>query len=535
MLKKRQIIIVAIILIITFLGLSLFILRRPEKPPLEVKKGLLPSGSVITQYFPELPILSVYTSNLTKLIADYQTSKFQKGYIKSKNYAEFQKSKLYLKLKDKFAQLGGLAGFGLSLKNLKTFFGNESILFLYDIGELKIVFSTKISRNKLSASVLYNMKSKFEERRFNNQPYYVKESDNGRLAFAFAQIKDTLVISNDVRLFMLFLACFTKEPDFTKLTSSAFSQAFGHKFTPHNWTLYLHNKALDNRYFRNYWIFKNYQALSWINEALIDVEFKDEAIIEQRIFNPKERLTKTPCNLTAFLKLVPKDIDYSSFEVSTDANVASIRLVEELFPKAGTSAFTSILERAKPEMIGRVVSSRFDKNNLLLGLDKAIIIKLAEPKKLNQKGLKEAILSYYQTNLLATEARLKFNKESFKEIYSLELPLLKDNGISFSYLKNLLILSNSKGLCQRLSSQTLPKETEGNMLKLTTINLRKVSKTYLRLMEILFAKSNWIDPSNPSYFKENIGSLLDLAGCVDKVTIEEHLRENRIYERAVYY
>ena len=532
--KKQAIIIATTVLIIVGLGASLFILTRPGKPLQEARKDLLPKGSAMTQYFPKLPVLCAYTSDLTKLIRDYQASKFQKGYIKSKNYAEFQKSKLYLKLKDRFNQLGELAGFGLNLKNLRTFFGHESILFLYDIGELKMVFATKIPSAKLSTSALYDVKGKFEERRLNNQPYYVKESEDGRLSFAFAQVKDTLVISNDMGLFMLYLASFTKEPDFTKLATSAFRKTFDNKFIPHDWTLYLNTEALDNRYFRNYWIFKNYQEISWINEALIDVEFKDTEIIEQRIFNPKEKLTKIPCHLTTFLKLLPKDIDYSCFEASTDANVASIKLVEELFPKAASSTFTHIFQTAKPEMIGRVVNSRFDKNNFLLRLDKAIIIKLAEPKKLNQKGLKEAILSYYQTQLLATEVKLKFNKEPLKEIYFLELPLLKDNCVSFSIFNDLLILSNSKEFCQRLCNQPLGKEAEGDMLKLTTINLRKATKTYLRLMEILSCKPNWTDPTDPIYFKENIGSLLELASTVDKVTIAEYLRENRIYEKAVY-
>jgi hypothetical protein len=210
-------------------------------------------------------------------------------FYKSKSYAAFTKSRIYLKLQDRLNDFEKAVGFALTEERLAEIAGGLSAISIYDIGKLEIALVTEVSREKAIATSLFKLASQFEERSADGTSYFVREmtSDGGRLhqQFCFAHTGGKLVVTTTEGLMIRALRNAKSAGD-DALSSDVMAIAEAASgFTPHELTMWLDQAALNrNLYFNNYWIHRNVKELAGIEAGLIDMRITPQGMTEHRWF-----------------------------------------------------------------------------------------------------------------------------------------------------------------------------------------------------------------------------------------------------------
>ena len=104
------------------------------------------ASETFEDFFSPRPILYLQVKDAAGLIGRFQQSAHKPAYDESRNFEDFQKSRLYNKLELRIKEMEAVAGFGINLNNLKSFLGRESAFWLYDIQDLKFVAATSVEK-----------------------------------------------------------------------------------------------------------------------------------------------------------------------------------------------------------------------------------------------------------------------------------------------------------------------------------------------------------------------------------------------------
>ncbi len=239
-------------------------------------------------FFPEGALVYAEAKDLEGLLQWWKSSEVKSDWESSANYEQFQNSRLYLKLKDRFKKWGSGGNFSFTLDNLIQASGSRSGMAIYDIGELKAIAATRLPFTKAKTTEIWLAKSRFQEKTTGNQTYYV-EPRQGTLAFAYAE--PYLILSTEETLLTKALSNLSA-PSQT-LEQSQKWQRFPNK-TESDISLFLDQEALQqNRYFQKYWIHKNVRDFASIQAVWIDLVVEPNAIVEHRYFAGADQ--RCPC------------------------------------------------------------------------------------------------------------------------------------------------------------------------------------------------------------------------------------------------
>jgi len=500
-------------------------------PPSEVgyRLGEVTEPLELSNYFPPNPILFLHIDDFHTKLEDFRESRMLGDYLETKNYEDFEKSRLFRKLELRFKDLGEVAGFSIGLDALRHLAGRETGFALYDIGELQFVYITVIPGKRFARSKLRQIKGEFEERRLDDRLYYVRERDDGSLAFAFTLVEGKLLASNNLRLFEESLS-YLDNPTGSLSQNPEFSTLFVKGFKSNDITMWLQQALLnENLYFNNYWIFRNSKELGWIGHVLIDVEIKKDEIRERRILGHIQAAQeKNNIDVGELRRFVPPGVDYFSIETLSSAEEADSLFKREMLPDPDTALALFRDQEVKAAAI--LIRGKYDQNDFFLTLDKAVIL---ESEQLDIDRLKDELLEYYQTKYVVGGLyQLSFEEES--GVYFVNLPLFES--ISLCKVGDALILGNSKGFCGEIrdSYRSAGQQKEDSLSRLVYIDFGKAVRSYGQLAEILAARPNWRNPENATFFRDNIGSLLEIAQFVETVTITERATEGATFETVVY-
>ncbi len=239
---------------------------------------------------PRGAMVYVQASDLAALMKTWLASTVRSKFYDSASFAAFQKSHVYLKLRDRRKDFETAIGVGLGEKRLAELAGRASAVSIYDIGKLEMVFVTEVPRARAVASALFKLAPQFSERSADGTSYYVRDvtTDGGRLnqQFCFAYVEGMLIVTTTEGL-MIRAVSNAKASSADSLSSDVVAlaeQAGG--FSAHDVTMWLDQARLNrNRYFDNYWIHQNVSgALANIESGLIDLRIFREGMNEQRWF-----------------------------------------------------------------------------------------------------------------------------------------------------------------------------------------------------------------------------------------------------------
>lgn len=237
----------------------------------------------LAELMPEGALLYLEASDFSRLLNEWNTSKIKRDWLAGANYQVFAQSNLFGKLSGVYDEYGKAAGFTPGLKSLIEIAGDESALALYDIHDVQFLYITHVPRNRLTASQIWRVRDKFEQRQAAGLPFYIRTDGGRTVAFAFANDNLFVATRDDLMAQALALSSGAKQPSVA--ASLWYSDAT--KASPKRCELRLvlnFDGLLKNTYFRSHWLYRNASELSQYTTGIADVTREPNRIVESRTF-----------------------------------------------------------------------------------------------------------------------------------------------------------------------------------------------------------------------------------------------------------
>ena len=486
---------------------------------------------------PSKALVYLESQNLSGQLGQLLDSGFSAKFSKTQAYKDFTVSKLFNKLGDRIKGLEEATEFGFNLKNLRTLAGDLSALALYDIGELKFVFITRVDQQKVVASSLWGLRDKFETRKATAiaQDYWVKEENGGRVTFAFTFHNGYLVAGTDVVNFEKTLELMGKEGE-NLLKNARFAGALQPVKKAEDLLLYLDMKAIQaTPYWKSYWVYGNQDELKSIDTAAITLKIAAGELKESRFFSLDSADTKANSNFTGLAEILPAGMGYYDF--GTAGGTENIRLLEAMFSGSSSklvAALYNSFQAAEPVRYATALKLdagiQFDS----FKFSKVLVLDLAAPEKFVSSEFEKNYAALYEDRLLYGESGLlKFKDSSNGRV--LDVPLLKDIKTGYSLKGNHLVIFQG--------FEQLPAAGKNPLMDLAAGD-EKISSFWLNFAEgtgkikgyfdLLAKRKNWSSTNNAKFFDISYSSLLDSLNGIKMVISSSSMKGNVLEEELRY-
>jgi len=236
---------------------------------------------------PGEPLVAVVAPDLPTLAARVRQLPAAEAYLQSRAHDAYRDSKLGLKLADRAKRLGKVAGMELTLATLLRHAGSETVLAVYDIGELSFLLLVRMSPAEQAKLAFVERRGDFTERVYEGRTYRGKIDPDADLAFVFYQQDDLLMVADRVDLIEQALQAQAKPTSLPRLVDAeryrkllAMEPAAGAADA----LLWLDMAALrEDRYFRAYWAWQNFAELQPVEAALVGFACDGKSMSEKRV------------------------------------------------------------------------------------------------------------------------------------------------------------------------------------------------------------------------------------------------------------
>lgn len=510
----------------------------------------------IASFFPDDSLVYLHSRDMVSLIDSYQASGFGRKYLETPAFRDFGNSKLYLKLEERVGNWERLTGFKLHINNIREFAGGESALAVYNIGDIQVLFASKVTYPQVSKSKLFKLKLNFETRKKDDIEYYVRQSGEVNETFAFGYVKNVLLISTDIDLFEKTLDLIKGKSSSSLAALDKFKQSAA--VLDGDLVMFADmGKLVSDTYFRSYWIYRNISALKWIQYAASSVTFASCGADEKRIYIP---FTGSNPNLAVLsgdglVKMIPKEFDYflltsaSGPEEVTDSVLSTawglpvVTSAEEARTerqKRLLNLRTNILnymKRFSPREKMELVISEVGDDPFSAGISSPVMILADKITEDDIKKMLDLVGSWFAA------------ETSFKESYQYPVKSTTANGWKFLYLETPIYLSdtytigfNGKSVVflrgikniSKLSDSAQPQGFDAKSVTFSKFSFSKTGTKFFKMFDLLKNAPGWPGDERKTLFSENLRSLFNLFDTISQITIIDKMEGNKMARSVVY-
>lgn len=186
----------------------------------------------------------------------WSDSGVKQRWLASSSFSEFEKSRLYLRLKDRLDEFESLAAVNASLPLVRSLAGKQAALGLYDVRDLEFVFATKIPSGPFDQGPFFQQRSRYEQRSAEGGTYYARSGPNGAVAYAIRS--GYFFLSTRESLLRTALHNFSVAASRDRLSAEPLFQesqtALGRSSDV--WMYLNMGLVQESRYFRNEWLYR---------------------------------------------------------------------------------------------------------------------------------------------------------------------------------------------------------------------------------------------------------------------------------------
>jgi hypothetical protein len=249
-------------------------LERVLKPQPELP-ALLPEGA----------LLSIEARDFSSLLRDWNASEEKRAWLVSDNHASFSNSRLFTRLSQAQDEFSTAAGLPADSSLLGKVAGKESCLGLYDIGNLKFVYVTRLDQQQIESTPLWQTRSKFEQRSEAGSAFYVHTDASSSRTAAFASRDGWLILGTDEDLVAGVLDRLAGTSTHNLANEGWFAEAVQQAAGERGDLRMVLNleKIVRTPYFRSYWIQQNITEMKQYSSAVSDLYRSSQAYREERV------------------------------------------------------------------------------------------------------------------------------------------------------------------------------------------------------------------------------------------------------------
>lgn len=522
-----------------------------DTPPAEVV--LADYENPLTEYFDMPPILYLEVKDAARVLDEITNAREWGAFLDSASYSGFQKSVLYLKLKQRFDELSGLLGFDVTIENVRRFTGGRSAFMLFDIGALEFVFLTDLPDAAWNKSVLNEFSSKYESRKHEGHEYYIKEKADGSLSFFFARIGRTLIVSNNSDFFFYYFQQLSDNENIYEKYAAALNSIFGRDTARNELVMYLDRNSINNLYFRNYWIFNNEDDFDFLLNALITADRNDNGFIERRTMRfAKDSIDiKTNESKSAMEALIPgRAMYYTVSNTAAARRVASDMITELMYiepvdenekEQPMPKTYSDILDtfkKASPRQYAYYAYTG-DSGLPYIGVSRGIAVSLQNPGSFNVDHFGDLLAETYSSEITVPGSSgftIQMEEiDSGEIIHTLEIPLFDERAVSFCLSGELLFIANNRDDVLEMVEKyrSGPPAAAVTFAQKAFYDVPAISRSYCELIDVMSGRRDWWKRDTEVY-RDNICSLVSVASKIKEMNIVQEIDGDTIHEEARY-
>ena len=243
------------------------------------------AANSLAAFAPQGALLAIESPDFKSLLSSWSNSEEQKRWLKSDNYADFSRSRLFSRLGEAQDQFAATAGLPADTDFLQQVAGGQSLFAWYDIGNLEFLYVTRMPHGEAAKTPLLQLRDKFEVRKVGDSTFYVRTDGDPARTVAFAVHGDYLLLATREDLLASALQLMQQPADATLLHEHWYAEAVSaadEKPGDLRMTLNL-AKIVRTPYFRSYWVQQNITDLKQYSTALSDLYRTPDNFREERV------------------------------------------------------------------------------------------------------------------------------------------------------------------------------------------------------------------------------------------------------------
>lgn len=237
-----------------------------------------------SRLLPTQALLVLEAKDFASLVRDWNGSAEKELWLKSDNYQVFSRSRLLQRLGDVQDQFAATAGFDPDMTLVQAVAGGESALAIYDIGNLEMLYVTRMPTAKAVETVLWQKRNDYQPRKAGGKDFYVRSDLKTHHTVAFAATDDYLMLATREDLLAGALQLLGGSGTPVK-SERWYDQASKAAAAPGELRLVLNMEGLlATPQFRSYWIQRNVSDLRPYYAGIVDLQRNAGEIREERAF-----------------------------------------------------------------------------------------------------------------------------------------------------------------------------------------------------------------------------------------------------------
>jgi hypothetical protein len=314
---------------------------KPELP------SLLPEGA----------LLSIEARDFSSLLRDWKSSNEKRAWLTSGNYAAFSNSRLYTRLAQAQDEFTAAAGLPTDESLLDQVAGKQSCLALYDIGNLEFVYVTRMEKQLIENTPLWQKRSHFEQRTEAGSVFFVRKDEQSSRVAAFAVKDGWMILATREDLLAGVLDRFAGTAQQNLANEAWFAEAVKQAPDERGDLRMLMNleKIVRTPYFRSYWIQQNITEMKQYASAVSDLYRTSQSYREERVLVRRAVAAAVSGDVRAITAIAPENAAYYTAQATPDpANLlAALRSdLLEIKPEQTAASYTSAPSAASAENAG---------------------------------------------------------------------------------------------------------------------------------------------------------------------------------------
>jgi len=329
-LQRKSFAVGALVLCIS--GIISWSLFRPQAAPTHPLDQMMPEGA----------LLYIEARDFSSLLKDWNSSSEHAQWLKSDDYRIFSNSRLFLRLGDASDQFAAAAGLPPNMQFLTEAAGKESALALYDIGNLELLYVTRLPSAGFLQSALWQSRNKFQPRTAAGKQFYARKDEKSGRVVAFSVTDEYLILGTREDLVAGALELMStgkgrslrQEGWYTRSVAAAST-------TPGDLRMVMNlEKLAVTPHFRTYWVQRNITEMQGYSSAISDLYREGGVYREERIIFPKgeedaSELAQSAQAVSGLMASVPKDSGFYQVSDLDESKTVAVLRQKILAPESG--------------------------------------------------------------------------------------------------------------------------------------------------------------------------------------------------------
>ncbi|HEY2857219.1 MAG TPA: hypothetical protein VGJ21_02255 [Terracidiphilus sp.] len=402
---------------------------------------------------PDGALLYLEAKDFRGLLNDWSQSEEKRTWLKGDDYAAFSRSRLFERLSQAQDEFSTTANIPADDSLLSSIAGNQSALAVYDIGNLELVYVTRMDEHAVEATPLWQVRGKFEQRTEGTAQFYVRHDTQSNRTAGFAARDGWLVLGTreDLvagvldRIQAAHAHSISEEDWFADALKLPTSPAFDLRMV-----LNL-EKIVPSPYFRSYWVQQNISEMKQYRAALCDLHRSKDLYREDRYLLRKTGAAATATgDVQTLAALAPTDAVWHAATASPGSgrvlaalrdnfldlspaqahamsaapaaapadNAGNAAMLEERIDVAPVIAqqrdpyrsLRALLDGAQPAAMLEIDTTRAEQNDMFVNLEPAMVIETQQTW--DETAVKIAISSALRPGLTASDLGLEWTKNT---------------------------------------------------------------------------------------------------------------------------